>query len=213
MQKRIHLTLIYSLLAISLGTIPFGRVLAGPPSLPLPQDEFSTPTLPSPPSPADIINAVNNLRLSHGLNPLSSHPVLMQVAAEQASALAASEGSIGHQHPCGMTLGQQLLTMGFPLWGDLSLDGYRSENWVAASTTEDAISFWLSDDEHTNTMLSQYRSDIGAAVAVSNQIYVVLETALNQQRSTPGHSLRYFDGRTHDTSCLHGAGNAICKCW
>jgi len=157
-----------------------GQVHAKVPESRLSQDGTETPTPPAlePPSPADIINAVNNLRLSHGLNALSSHPVLMQVAAQQASALAASEGAIGHERSCGMTLGQQLLTMGFPLWGDLSLDGYRSENWVAASTTEDAISFWLSDDEHTNTMLSEFRSDIGAAVAVSDQIYVVLETAL-----------------------------------
>ena len=43
---------------------------------------------------------------------------------------------------------------------------------------EDAISMWLGDDEHTDTMLSEYRSDIGVAVVVSDQIYIVLETAL-----------------------------------
>jgi len=186
MQRRIRTTLIYTLLAISVGTIPFERVLAGPPRLPPFQDEFSTPTLPPPPSPADIINAVNNLRLSNGLNQLSVNPVLMQVAAEQASALAASEGALGHERPCGMTLGQQLLSMGFPLWGDLSLDGYRSENWVAAWATDDAMSFWLGDEEHTNTLLSEFRSDIGAAVAVSDQIYMVLETAL----STPSRQMQ-----------------------
>jgi uncharacterized protein YkwD len=145
------------------------------------QDEVPTETPTagsSAPSPADIINAVNALRLSHGLAALSVHPVLTSIAQEQANALAASEGSVGHERPCGLTLGQQLLQMGYPLSGALSLDGYRSENWVAASTTADAIQFWLSDDLHTNTMLSEHRSDIGAAVAVSNQIYVVLETAL-----------------------------------
>ncbi len=137
-----------------------------------------TPTA-SAPSPAEIIRAVNDLRLSHGLNALSVHPVLMQVAAEQASALAASGGAVGHERPCGVTLGQDLLARGYPLLGDLSLDGYRSENWGVASTAQDAVSMWLSDDLHTNTMLSPERSDIGAAVAVSDQIYVVLETALS----------------------------------
>lgn len=137
-----------------------------------------TPSGGSAPTPADIINSVNNLRLSRGLAALSVHPVLTSVAQQQANALAASEGSVGHERPCGLTLGQQLLQMGYPLSGALSLDGYRSENWVAASTTEDAIRFWLSDDPHTNTMLSEHRSDIGAAVAVGDQIYVVLETAL-----------------------------------
>jgi LysM repeat protein len=103
----------------------------------------------------------------------------MQVAAEQASALAASEGAVGHERPCGMTLGQELLMRGYPLLGDLSMDGYRSENWVTAFTAEDAVSSWLGDAEHANTMLSPNRSDIGAAVAVSDQVYIVLETALS----------------------------------
>ena len=77
-----------------------------------------------------------------------------------------------------MTLGQWLLSLGYPLSGDLTLDGYRSENWGAASTSEDAINMWLGDEPHTNTMLSVERSDIGAGVAVGDQIYVVLETAL-----------------------------------
>jgi uncharacterized protein YkwD len=164
--------------------LPSTYVLAGPDISPLLQEETSTPTPEettptlSAPSPADIINAVNTLRIQNGLNALAVHDVLMQVAAEQANALAASEGAIGHNRPCGMSLGQDLLLRGFPLWGDLSQDGYRSENWGIAMTAEDAISMWLGDDLHTNTMLSAYRSDIGAAVAGSNQIYVVLETAL-----------------------------------
>jgi LysM repeat protein len=158
--------------------LPSAHVLAGPRDLlPFQGEMFTATPVPSTLTPADIINAVNNLRLQYGLNPLITNDVLMQVAAEQANALAASEGSIGHQRPCGMSLGQQLLSMGFPLWGDLSMDGYRSENWGIAATTEDAINMWLGDDQHANTMLSPNRSDIGAAVAVSNQIYIVLETA------------------------------------
>lgn len=175
MKTRFSLLLIGLILIIL--TLPSAHVLAGPRDLLL-QEETATPGLVAP-SPAEIINAVNNLRLQYGLNPLLTNDVLMHVAAEQANALAASEGAIGHERPCGMTLGQQLLSMGFPLWGDLSMDGYRSENWGTAMTTDDAINMWLGDDEHTNTMLSPNRSDIGAAVAVSNQIYVVLETALS----------------------------------
>jgi LysM repeat protein len=67
------------------------------------------------------------------------------------------------------------------------MDGYRSENWVTASTTEEAMSFWQSDEEHINTMISDFRSDIGAAVAVSDQIYIVLETAL----STPSRKMQH----------------------
>lgn len=159
--------------------LPLTTAHARTSSLPLFQEPFSTPTLPSAPSPAEVINTVNDLRLSQGLNALTIHPVLMEVAAQQAGALAASEGAVGHQRPCGMTLGQQLLVMGFPLWGDLSLDGYRSENWVMAGTAGEAVTAWLGDDLHTNTMLSPERSDIGAAVVPGvRTYYIVLETAL-----------------------------------
>jgi len=120
-----------------------------------------------------VIEAVNALRIENGLLPLNTHPVLMEVAQWEANAIAG--GAPGHTRPNGLTLGQWLISLGYPLAGDLSLDGYRSENWVPADTVEQAIGIWLGDAAHTNTMLSPYRSDIGAAVV--NQVYV-LETAL-----------------------------------
>ncbi len=167
MQAFKRFLLLIMLLAI---LTPLGLVAA--------QDEIptETPTPENPPTPWEIIEAINNLRLAHGLNPLTAHPALMEIAALEASGIA--NGADGHWRPNGLTLGQWMLTLGFPLSGDLRLDGYRSENWVAASTTADAIAFWLGDDEHSNTMLSTERSDIGAGVAVSDAIYVVVETAL-----------------------------------
>lgn len=182
---KIHrsLLLVALLLAISIVLSPLLTVSAHTPDEPLSGVELQeNPPTETPSSsiatPAEVITAVNNLRLSHGLNTLATNTILMQVAADQANALAASEGAIGHERPCGISLGQDLLSRGYPLAGALSLDGYRSENWVTATTTEDAIRFWLSDEPHTNTMLSEHRSDIGAAVAVGSQVYVVLETAL-----------------------------------
>jgi LysM repeat protein len=130
----------------------------------------------APPTPSEVIEAVNALRIANGLLPLNPHPVLMQVAQWEANAIAG--GAPGHTRPNGLTLGQWLVSLGYPLSGDLSLDGYRSENWISASTAQEAVQAWLGDDVHTNTMLSPYRSDIGVAVAVSDQIYIVLETAL-----------------------------------
>jgi len=145
------------------------------------QDFGPTPTLGAPPNPADIINAVNNLRLSYGLPALYAHPVLMQIAQEQASGIVS--GLPGHWRPNGMTLGQWMMSLGYPLSGDLTQDGYRSENWGMTLTAEDAVRMWLSDDLHENTMLSVNRSDIGAGVAVGDGVFiVVIETAL-QTRS------------------------------
>jgi LysM repeat protein len=190
------------LIGISLSSMP---VLAGPRVQPALQEETSTPDLDIP-SPADVIDAVNNLRLQNGLNVLMVSDILMDVAASQANALAASQGAIGHKRPCGMTLGQELLVKGFPLWGDLSMDGYRSENWGTAATAQEAISMWLGDDLHANTMLSEYRSDIGAAVAVSDQIYIVIETAL----STPS---RKHQGTAYDILTGIPMTQAACMGW
>jgi LysM repeat protein len=145
-----------------------------------------TPTSESTPSqpqftPSDVINAVNNLRASHGLNQLASHPVLMEIAQAEANGIAS--GDEGHWRPLNLTLGQWMLSLGYPLSGDLSLDGYRSENWLSApmsASADNVIQMWLGDAEHTNTMLSQYRSDIGAAVVVGEDgnVICVIETAL-----------------------------------
>jgi len=137
---------------------------------------------------AEVIQAVNQLRIENGLLPLNTHPVLMEVAEWEANAIAG--GAPGHTRPNGLTLGQWLLSLGYPLSGDLSMDGYRSENWVAASSAQAAIEIWLMDGPHTNTMLSPDRSDIGAAIAVSDQTYIVLETAL-QTRSGEMQSEAY----------------------
>lgn len=143
------------------------------------------------PTPSEVIEAVNALRIANGLLPLNPHPVLMQVAQWEANAIAG--GAPGHTRPSGLTLGQWLISLGYPLSGDLSLDGYRSENWISIATTaQEAVEAWLGDEPHANTMLSPYRSDIGAAVAVSDQIYIVLETALQTtsgQMQTDAHPI------------------------
>jgi uncharacterized protein YkwD len=116
---------------------------------------------------AELIEGVNALRVANGLSQLSVHPILMQIAQTEAEGIAA--GMPGHWRPNNLTLGQWLLSLGYPLSGDLSLDGYRSENWITGPglTVQDAITGWRGDDPHLNTMLSSNRSDIGAGVATS----------------------------------------------
>jgi LysM repeat protein/uncharacterized protein YkwD len=169
----------YLIVALSLlSWLSVGEVFA--------QDETPTETpapQAQPPNPSEVIEAVNNLRLSHGIAPLGVHPVLMQIGQMEAEGIAG--GMSGHWRPNGMSLGQWLISLGYPLSGDLTLDGYRSENWGFASNTEEAIAMWLSDDLHTNTMLSLDRSDIGVGIAYSEgdeAFVIVVETAL-QTRS------------------------------
>jgi uncharacterized protein YkwD len=171
---------IFPLLAVlvflSLGWLSVNQVSA--------QDETPTPQIPTPtqnkvPTPSQVIEAINALRISHGIAPLSVHPVLMQVGQQEAEGIAGGMG--GHWRPSELTLGQWLLSLGYPLLGDLSMDGYRSENWGFAQNAEGAIAMWLGDDEHSNTMLSLDRSDIGVGIAFSaadDAYVIVVETAL-----------------------------------
>ena len=136
------------------------------------------------PTSTELINAVNGLRLAYGLPALNVHPILMQVAQWEVDAVV--NGAGGHTRPDGLTLGQWLISLGYPLSGDLSLDGYRSENFNVGieMNVQKAVEMWLIDEPHTNTMLSPDRSDIGAAVAFQEDewgqmvYYYVIETAL-----------------------------------
>jgi uncharacterized protein YkwD len=133
------------------------------------------------PTPSELINAVNALRADRGLPALKIHPILTQTAQSQANALLASNGAVGHTRPAGMTFTEQLIQLGYPLAGDLSLGGYRSENYVFGNglSVQDAIQFWLGDEPHTNTMLSPNYIDIGAGVATDGDgtVYLVIDCA------------------------------------
>jgi len=163
-------------LGFALLALPAQHILAASPNIPQAQEPGH--------SPADMINAVNNLRLENGLEALAVHPALNKVAQWEADAILA--GAPGHTRPPGLTLGQWMISYGYPLAGNIALDGYRSENWVGGRgmTVDEAIISWLGDAPHTNTMLSINRSDIGAGVAVGqdengNLRYIyVIETAL-----------------------------------
>jgi uncharacterized protein YkwD len=174
--------------------------------------DTETPPATQPPTPAEIIDAINALRISYGLPALAVHPVLMTLAQRQADGVAA--GLHGHWRPYGLTLGQLLIMEGYPLAGDLTQDGYRSESWIVSMTAQGAIDAWLEDDEHSNTMLSEFRSDIGAGVSMmrdewgQDQIYVVIETALQtrsgQQQSWARDFLTRLPSILSGTTSING---------
>lgn len=149
----LNLTII-TLLLLTFSLLPFQQVFARPVS----QAAITTPS--------QLIDAVNGLRLSYGLSPLTVHSVLMQSSQSQADYMAAT-GQVTHVRPGGITFTQQLLALGFPLSGDLSRGGFRAENILMDS---DAIVWngvpaaWQ-DADHMNTMLSQNFTHIGAGIS------------------------------------------------
>ncbi len=131
------------------------------------------------PSPSDVIDEVNSLRAAHGLPPYSTNSILMGTAQGQADYMA-STGTIGHTGPGGSSVTSRLLAAGYPLAGDLSLGGPRSENVVGGPgmSPSGAVSTWTGDSPHLNTMLSPNLQDIGAGVAEKDgMIYYVIDCA------------------------------------
>ena len=122
-------------------------------------------------SPSQLIDAVNNLRIANGLAPLPVHPILMQSAQAQADYMAAT-GNVTHARPNG-TYTQQLLALGFPLAGDLSRGGFRSENIISTygPLVWNGVPPAWQDAEHMNTMLSGNFTHIGAGISQSGDTY------------------------------------------
>src|SRR5512135_2432939 len=104
---------------------------------------------------AGVIEGVNSLRIAHGLPPYAVDSILMGTAQAQAEYMA-SIGTWSHTGPGGSTVTERLLAAGYPLAGDLSLGGFRSENVVMGTgmTAQEAVNSWTGDSIHLHTMLS-----------------------------------------------------------
>lgn len=132
-------------------------------------------------SPFDLVNAVNALRASYGLAPYSINSILMFTAQSHAEFMAAT-GIVSHTGFGGSSVTDRLLAAGYPLGGDLSLGGFRSENITSGgenSSAQSAVNGWTGDAPHLNTMLSPNLTEIGAGVAIANgRVYYVIDCAL-----------------------------------
>jgi len=112
-------------------------------------------------SSSQLIDVVNNLRLSYGLPSLTVHNALMQSAQSQADYMA-STGQITHARPGGTTFTQQLIDLGFPLAGEL-----RSENILNSGSplVWNGVPPVWQDSAHMTTMISSSYTHIGAGMS------------------------------------------------
>ena len=131
-------------------------------------------------TPTDLINAVNALRASYSLPPYTVNSTLMAAAQGHADYMAAT-GNVSHTGAGGSTVSQRLLSLGYPLAGDLSLGGFRSENITSGSegmSAQEAVNRWTGDAPHLTTMISPDLTEIGAGVTVHNgRVYYVIDCA------------------------------------
>jgi LysM repeat protein len=125
----------------------------------------------------------------------------MGTAQAQADYMA-SIGSTTHTGPGGTTTTQRLLAAGYPLAGDLSLGGFRSENVVGSPgmTAAEAVASWTGDSVHLHTMLSTDLQEIGAGVSEQGGVsYYVIDcarptTSGEPQDYSPGAEAQYNSG-------------------
>ncbi len=139
-----------------------------------------------------LIAEVNALRAANGLPAYAISSILMGTAQAHAEYMAAT-GVVSHTGAGGTTSSQRILAAGYPLAGDLSLGGMKSENITAGTnkSVQQAVLEWQGDAPHLNTMLSANLQEIGAGVAlVGDYVYYVIDcarptTSRNPQSYTP----------------------------
>ncbi len=125
--------------------------------------------------PYSLIDAVNSLRIANGLPPYQINNTLMSIAQSH-SDYQASIGQVTHVGPGGTRPRDRAANAGYG--GGATF--FISEN-IAGGTdlsVDGAISMWLGDDPHIQTMLSPNYQEIGAGVAVADGfVYYTIDAA------------------------------------
>jgi LysM repeat protein len=122
-----------------------------------------------------LIDAVNTLRINNGLPPYEINNILMSIAQAHSNYQAAI-GSVTHIGAGGTRPRDRAAAAGYGGGGTF----FISEN-IAGGTdlsVDGAISMWLGDDPHIQTMLGSNYQEVGAGVAVADGfVYYTLDAA------------------------------------
>jgi len=131
---------------------------------------------------SELLDEVDKIRISSGLSPYDTNPILMSIAQSQAE----YEQSIGSQTDVsanGLRPFQRALLAGYPVAGNVTTKvGYLSELLYGgvSVTANEAVQWWYNDAGHEPYLMSALYQDIGAGVAQSNNtFYYVIVVALS----------------------------------
>ncbi len=140
----------------------------------------TTPSAPQiAPTGYDVVNAINALRASHGMDPYQIDGLLMLAAQAQADYLASQTTQVfdGHVGPGGTDADARVMAVGYPYVQGLDIN----ENWATIPVEmpiETLIFEAWGDSVHMHTMLHPRGQHVGAGVSQSGeQIFVVLDVA------------------------------------
>ena len=154
--KPIHLCVAFAIILLALfGTSVPSRAQAG--------------------DPYALIDAVNNLRAGNGLPAYQTNGILMSIAQAHSDYQAAI-GEVTHTGMGGTRPKDRAAAAGYGGGGTF----FISENIAGGNdlSVDGAISMWLGDDPHIQTMLGASYQDIGAGASVSNGfVYYTIDVA------------------------------------
>ena len=115
-----------------------------------------------------ILADVNQARIDNGLPPLTPSPVLT-VAAQRHVDDVIANGNWGHYGSDGSNVQIRAARAGYG-------SSWVSENWVAVSSPDQAITWWMNDWIHRVNILTPYWDDIGVGVALAGNGYWIIVT-------------------------------------
>lgn len=162
-MKRI-LPILLSLLCLTLSLLP--SIGAGAQPQPFSAD----------PAGANLIEAVNALRESNGLDPYQEDPILTGIAQRHADYVA-STGVSTHIDADGKHPYQRALDAGYQVAGNLSTGGYFAEAIYSGRAVpfEDVAAAWQSNSSDANAILFPDYQDVGVGIAAADGVtYYVL---------------------------------------
>lgn len=155
-RKTIHLCGAFALILLTVfGTLTPSRAQAG--------------------DPYSLIDAVNNLRAANALPAYQTNGILMSIAQGHSDYQAAI-GEVTHTGVGGTRPRDRAAAAGYGGGGTF----FISENIAGGNdlSVDGAISMWLGDDPHIQTMLGASYQEIGAGVSVSNGfVYYTIDVA------------------------------------
>lgn len=115
-----------------------------------------------------IYDMVNQARIDNGLPPLALNAQLTLAAQSHVDDVIA-HGNWGHYGSDGSTVAMRTARAGYG-------SSWVSENWVAASTPDQAMSWWLNDWIHRVNILTGHWNEIGVGVAPAGNGFWIFVT-------------------------------------
>ena len=141
---------------------------------------------------AQILADVNQARVDNGLPALALNPALTLASQAHVDDVIAN-GNWGHYGSDGSNVQLRTARAGYG-------SSWVSENWVAVSTTEQAIVWWMNDWIHRVNILSAHWDEIGVGAGLAPNGYWVFVTDFgNSDGSAPQYVSAPNDLATNDS--------------